>query len=68
MTLAQELHHIAGEIALVAPDHAERSRACAVRVRKLEFAWDEVVQDAMESAELAERSNNVVVAFRGRVS
>lgn len=60
MTLSAELETIASEISLCAPDQADRLRLLAVRVRRVELALDEIVDDARESAELAERQARVV--------
>jgi hypothetical protein len=69
VSLSQELQLIAGEIGLCAPEQAARLRACAVKVRRIEVALDEIVDDAMESARLAEQIalEGVVVKFPGRL-
>lgn len=63
MTLASELARIASEISLCAPDQATRLHALAAKVRRVELVLDEIVDDAMESARLAEvgaLSGNVI--------
>lgn len=55
MTLSSDLETIASEISLCAPLQSDRLRFLAVRVRRIEYALDEILQDARESAELAER-------------
>lgn len=54
MTLATELSRTASEISLCAPGQSGRLHALAGRVRAVEFALNELAEDARESAELAE--------------
>lgn len=65
MTLAQQIAASAHRLMIVAPEEAQRLLHISARVRRIELALDEIVADAMESAELAEASA-VVVAFPGR--
>ena len=65
MTLAEELAHIGGRLMVVAPDEAQRLLAMAAKVRRVELALQELADDALEQAQLAEL-NAVVVAFPRR--
>lgn len=55
MPLATDLNRIAAEISLCAPQQSDRLRFLAVRARRIEAVLDEIVEDARESAALAER-------------
>lgn len=67
MTLAQEIAAIALRLAVIAPDDCQRLMQLSAKVRRIEFALDKIVANAMDAAELAEAST-VVVAFPRRLS